>query len=193
VTAWAATASYDLRNLLGLLLISAFIPLFALARAYARSWRLWSLRGWNVADGIVAAALAALCVAATSPLAKSDEKLRQRFATEQLSKSAGLEINRDIQKLLVRGCTIFNSDNYLHTIVAFDPFESRMLFFFSGEQLNDQLTAQVRNATGCAAFFYPPERTHPSILDFISSTARERNYAKLAEGRGMVLLGSASE
>jgi hypothetical protein len=193
VAAWAATASYDLRNLLGLLLISVFIPMFALARTFASRWEVSGVRSWNVADGAAAAALMALCLVATSPLAGGDEQLKQRFATQQLSKSAGLEINREIQKLLVRGCTIFNADNYLHTIVAFDPYESQVLFFFSGEQLNDQLTAQVRNATGCAAFFYPPERTHPSILDFISRTARERNYTKLAEGRGMVLLGSASE
>ena len=32
---WASTASYDLRNLLGFLLISAFVPLYALARGYA--------------------------------------------------------------------------------------------------------------------------------------------------------------
>jgi hypothetical protein len=194
VTVWALTASYDLRNLLGFLLIGAYIPVFALARAYAPRWEAWRPRSsWSPADGVVAATLAVLFFVATAPLAQGDESLRQRFTTEQLSKSAGLEVNREIQKLLDRGCTIFNADNYLHTIVAFDPFESRILFFFSGEQLNDQLTAQVRNATGCAAFFYPPERTHLSILDFISSTARERNYAKLAEGHGMVLLGSASE
>jgi hypothetical protein len=190
---WAVTTSYDLRNLLGFLLIACFFPLFALARAIGSRRDLEGVRSWFISDGVVAASVALLCFAATSTLALSDEKLKLRFQTEQLSKSAGTEINQEIQRLLARGCTVFNADNYLHTISAFAPYDERLLFFFSLEPLNDPLAAMIRNASDCAAFFYPPDRTHPSILTFFADTAKERDYVTLAEGRGMVLLGPRPE
>ena len=98
---WASTASYDLRNLLGLLLISVFIPLYALARAYVPIRKLSDERRWSVPDGAVAAGLAILCFAVTLTLALGDRELKQRFATDQLSKDAGLEIIRKSNSFLL--------------------------------------------------------------------------------------------
>jgi hypothetical protein len=191
-SSWALMLSYDLRNLLGLLLISAFIPLFALVRALAPARDLSGERRWSVPDGAVACGLAILVFGLTSSLAQGDKELKQRFATEQLTKSAGLQINQKIEQLVLAGCTIFNADNYLHTISAFARFQDQIIFFFSTLPLDDALTKQVNQASGCTGFFYPPDRTHPSILDFISSTAKARNYAKVIEGRGMELLVSSA-
>jgi hypothetical protein len=86
---WANTASYDLRNLLGLLLISAFIPLYALARHFVTTGVFSNQPRWSIPDGIIAASLAALCVGLTLPLAQRDRELKQRFANEQLSSGLG--------------------------------------------------------------------------------------------------------
>jgi hypothetical protein len=187
---WASTASYDLRNLLGLLLISIFIPLYALARAYVPTRRkLSDDRRWSVPDGAIAAGLVVLCFAMTFTLAQGDKELKQRFATDQLTKDAGLEINRKIEQLLVSGCTIFNSDNYLYTIAAFERFNDQLPFFHAGDPLTEGLVNEVNKTSGCKSFFYPPDRTHPSVLSYISVVAQ--NYAKVIEGRGVVLLVSS--
>ena len=119
---WANTASYDLRNALGLLLICAFIPLYAMARRFVTPRVATGERQWHARDGVVAAGVAALCVVLTLPLALSDEKLKQRFANEQMSKGLGIEINQHVEKLLVRGCKIFSNDGYITTISAFKKF-----------------------------------------------------------------------
>jgi hypothetical protein len=188
---WATVASYDLRNLIGLLLIAIYIPLFALARAYAPTMVFHNARQWRVSDGAVAAGLAVLCVGLTSSLAKRDKELAQRFATEQLTKGAGLQINQKVEQLLVRGCTIFNADDYLYTISAFERFRNQMPSFHFEAPLTDGLVRQVNEASGCTSFFYPPERSHASIVGFISATATARNYTKVIEGNGMELLVSS--
>jgi hypothetical protein len=189
--AWASMLSYDLRNLLGFLLISAFVPLFALARSFAPARVLSSGRQWSVPDGAAAFGLVVLCVGLTLSLAQGDKELKQRFATEQLAKAAGLKTNQQIEQLLVRGCTIFDADNYLHTIDAFDRFQDKsLIFFFSTLPLTDGLVDDVNRASGCTGFFYPPDRTHPSILSFISTTAKARNFTKVIEDRGLELLVS---
>lgn len=185
--AWAALLSYDLRNLLGFLLIGAFVPLFALARAWAPAKVFLSGRQWRVPDAAIAFGSAVLLIGLTFSLAEGDKELKQRFATDQLAKEAGPEINGQIEQLLVRGCTIFDSDNYLHTISALDQFRDRLIFFFSTLPITDGLVDDVNRASGCAGFFYPPDRTHPSILSFISATAKARNLVKVADGHGMEL------
>ena len=77
---WADTASYDLRNLLGLLLISASIPLYALALHFMTTGELSKQLRWSIADGVVAVSLAVLCVGLTLPLARGNSELRQRLA-----------------------------------------------------------------------------------------------------------------
>jgi hypothetical protein len=190
---WASTASYDLRNLLGILMICAFIPLFALARAYAPTRVHSEERRWNVRDGAVAFGLAILCVGLTVTLAQSDTELKQRFATAQLTKGAGLQINQDIEQLLVRGCTIFNSDNYLYTVSAFERFQDQIPFFHAGDPLTEGLKNVVEKASGCTSFFYPPDRTHPSVLAFISAATSAQHYTKMIEGNGMELLVSSPD
>jgi hypothetical protein len=130
---WANTASYDLRNLLGLLLISASIPLYALARRLPVKSAAASKSRWSVPDSAVAGGLAAMAVALTLTLAQGDAQLKARFATDQLRGGDGFELNQSIAKLLQRGCVIFSADGYIATISALQPFRGQMRFFFFTE------------------------------------------------------------
>ena len=166
---WANTASYDLRNVLGLLLISGFIPFYAVARRFAATQVAPGERRWRIRDGAVAGGVAVLCVVLSLPLALSDEKLKQRFADEQLSKGLGIELNRTIGQLLARGCTIYTADAYIYTVSAFQPYRRQMQFFHFAEPLTDLMAKQLSESTGCTAIMYPPSRTHSSILDRIET------------------------
>jgi len=188
---WANNASYDLRNVLGLLLISAFIPLYALVRRFVTTGVISKERLWSVPDDAVAISLAALSVGLTLTLAQGDKALKQRFAHDQLTKSAGLQTNQTIEQLLLRGCTIFNADDYLYTISAFERFQNKIPYFHFEAPLTDGLISQVSQASGCTSFFYPPDLTHPSILSFISAITKAQNYTKVTEGNGMELLVSS--
>ena len=86
---WASLFSYDLRNLLGMLLISAIIPLCAVARRFATTASIPAKPRWKLGDGVVAAGVAVLCVVLTLPLAMGDEKLKQRFDDDQMRKGFG--------------------------------------------------------------------------------------------------------
>jgi hypothetical protein len=130
---WANTASYDLRNLLGLLLISASIPLYALARRLPVKSAAASKSRWSVPDSAVAGGLAAMAVALTLTLAQGDAQLKARFATDQLRGGDEFELNQSIAKLLQRGCVIFSADGYIATISALQPFRGQMRFFFFTE------------------------------------------------------------
>jgi hypothetical protein len=187
---WANTASYDLRNLLGLLLISAFIPLFAVARRYATARVALDERQWHARDHVVAAGVAVLCVVLTLPLALSDEKLKQRFTYEQMIRGTGIEINQNVEKLLVAGCTVFSNDGYITTISAFQKFRQQIRFFHVFDPLTDQLAQQIAQSAGCTGILYPPHLTHRSILDFIAAQTTARGYRKVVEGTGMTLLVS---
>ena len=188
---WANTASYDLRNLLGLLLISASIPLYALARRWPLKSAAASKPRWTVPDGAVAGGLAAMAVALTLTLAQDDAHLKERFATDQLRGGPGFELNQSIAKLLHRGCAIFSADGYIATISALQPFRGQMRFFFFTEPLNEALVNRFNETAGCTSIFYPPERTHPSILRFIAAYAEARGLKKTIEGNGMELLASS--
>ncbi len=188
---WVDTASYDLRNLLGLLLISASIPLYALLRRWPVKSVAASKPRWTVPDGAVAGGLAAMAVALTLTLAQDDNRLKERFATDQLRGGDGFELNQSIAKLLQRGCAIFSADGYIATISALQPFRGQMRFFFFTEPLNDALVNRFNETTGCTSIFYPPERTHPSILRFIAAYAEARGLKKTIEGNGMELLASS--
>src|SRR5258705_11604805 len=107
---WADTASYDLRNLLGLLLISASIPLYALARRLPVNPAAASQPRWNVPDAAVAGGPSAIAAALTLTLAQNNTQLKERFATDQLRGGPGFELNQTIAKLLQRGCAIFSAD-----------------------------------------------------------------------------------
>jgi hypothetical protein len=185
---WADTASYDLRNVLGLLLISAFIPFFAVARRFATAPDAPGERQWRIRDGAVATVVAILCVILTLPLALGDEKLKQRFATEQMIRGLGLKINENVEKLLARGCTVFSNDAYIMTISAFQKFRDQIRFFHVVEPLTDQLVQQMAKPAGCAGILYPPHLTHPSALNMISALTTTPGYARVVEHHGMDLL-----
>ena len=187
---WANAASYDLRNALGLLLITAFIPLFAVARRLATARGATGERPWQVRDLAIAAGVAVLCIVLTLPLALSDEKLKQRFAHEQMIRGVGIEINQNVEKLLVRGCTVFSVDGYITTIAGFQKFLPQIRFFHVADPLSDQLAQQISESAGCTGILYPPHLTHRSILDFIAAQTMARGYRKAAEGMGMELLVS---
>jgi hypothetical protein len=190
---WANTASYDLRNVLGLLMIDAFVLLYAIARPFVKKPDFSNQRQWRLPDGAVAAGVAALCVVLTLPLAMGDEKLRQRFADEQLSKGLGIELNRPIGQLLVRGCTVFSADGYIHTVSAFQPYRQQMQFFHFTEPLTGMLAKQLNETTGCTGILYPPSSTHPSILALIDASAKARGLTKAVEHNGMVLLAPPTD
>jgi hypothetical protein len=169
-------------------MISAFIPLYAIARPFVKKPDFSKQRQWRIPDGAVAAGVAVLCVVLTLPLALSDQKLKQRFADEQMSKGLGIELNRPIGQLFVRGCTVFSADGYIHTVSAFRPYRQQMQFMHFTEPLTDPLAKQLNETTGCTGIMYPPSRTHPSIQALIETTAAARGLTKAVEHNGMVLL-----
>ncbi len=188
---WANTASYDLRNLLGLLLISACVPVYAAMRAFVTVTKVPSKEPrWRFADGAVALSLAVLSLGLTLPLAKSDTELKRRFADDQFGRGMGPELNRKIEELLVRGCTIFSADPYIMTIAAFRPYQQRIQGFFFSEPLTDQMKQQLDEPRGCTSICYPPARTHPSILSQINAMTETRGYRKAIETNGMILISS---
>lgn len=183
ISAWAFALSYDLRNLIGFLLISAFIPFFALARAYAPSSVFPVERQWHVTDGALTCGLTLLCIGLTFDLASSDANLKRRFATEQLVKGAGFQVNQRIGQLLLDGCTIINADDYLYTISEFAPFKDRLPYFHFEAPITDGLKNMLDHASGCTGIFYQ-FNTHPTILSYVSTKS---DFTKVVEGRGWVL------
>ena len=100
---WAAAASYDMRNLFGVLLIGAFIPLFAASRKMDISPAQNAGSGWRVPDAAVAALLAVFAVGSTFTLALDDTHLNARFNSEQFRIGAGADFNTRVDQLLRRG------------------------------------------------------------------------------------------
>jgi hypothetical protein len=185
---WANTAAYDLRNILGFLLIAAFIPLYVAARRWLQPRHIGAEPHWRVPDAAVAATLAILALGLTFSVAMSDERLQHKFADEQLRIGAGIGFNQKIAELLGDGCSIFGSIGYLTAIDALKKSRDRMHSFFYTLPLDASLVNQLNEATGCTAIFYPPWRTHPSIRDFIAGYARARGMEKIHEDVGMELL-----
>ena len=190
VGVWANTASYDLRNVLGFLLVAAFIPLYVAARARLGQKMIESARSWRVADGAVAAVLAAGVVGLTSALALSNDNLGKRFADDQLRAGPGLGFNQAIQNALQQGCTLFTSSSYPLAVTAFQRFRGQIQFFSYTLPLDRAWASRLEGTSGCAAIFYPLELTHPSILSFIGSYVQAHNLKKVHEGIGMELLVS---
>lgn len=187
---WANTAAYDLRNILGLLLISAVIPVYAAANALLDARRLSSELRWRVPDGAIAAGWIALSVSLTLTLALNDKELKQRFARDQFSKGPGVEINRSVEQLLARGCTIFTATGFVLTIAKFQPFLDQMQFFVFNEPMNTTVLDRLSKTEGCTAILFP-NPSHPEILKVIASAAEPRGLRKLAEGNNFELLVSS--
>jgi hypothetical protein len=187
---WASTASYDLRNLLGLLLISAFIALYAAARAMLAARVIPNEPQVRVPDGAVAASLAILSVGLTLTLATGDSELKERFAGEQLRRGPGHEINQKVGEILRQGCTVFSGNAYIFTVAAFQPGRDQLRYFAFSEPLHDLSLGRLTETAGCTGILFPPDRTHPSILAFIATNTEARGYRKIAEGNGATLLVS---
>ncbi len=185
---WASLFSYDLRNLLGMLLIAAFIPLYALVRRSAATAVISSQPRWVLRDGFVAAGAAVLCVILTLPLAMSDEKLKQRFADEQMRTGLGIELTGPMRQLLSRGCTVFTAEGYTLTISALQPFRKRIIFFHPSEPFSDPTEKMLDELTGCIGILYLINDTHPSIREHIDRLADSDADRKIIEHNGHRLL-----
>jgi len=186
---WANNAGYDLRNVLGFILISAFIPGFVAARAWLRERPVQNERQWTVPDMAATFVVVVLVVGLTLPLAKSDAGLEQRFHDDQLLGGSGYEFNRDVEKILDRGCALFSSSSYFWTISAFDKYRQQMNFYHFNLALTDDI-AQAFDKAGCVAIVYPLAQVHPSISKFIAAKARERGLTKVIEVNGNELIAS---
>ena len=190
---WVNTAGYDLRNVLGFLAIGAFITIHNAAGAYlARKTIFLSNAQWRATDGVVAAFLAALVVGLTSTFAVGDNEIKRRFAEDQLSRGQGVEFNREIARLLEQGCTLFSTSSYPFTIHAFDPYRSRMEYFFNGLPLDEPTEDRFHRAKGCVAVLYPSGGLWPSYQDLVDRYIQSRGLQKLLEDRGMVLVASGA-
>lgn len=188
--AWANTAAYDLRNILGLLLISAVIPLYAAANAWLNAgFSSKNGRRWSIPDAAVAAGWLIVSVGLTLTLALNDREFRERFARDQFGKGPGVEIHRSVEQLLARGCTIFTATGFVQTISKFQPFRDQMQFFVFNEPMNAAVLDRLGKTEGCTAFLFP-RPSHPAILQTIAAETETRGLTKMAEGKGFELLVS---
>ena len=187
---WANTASYDLRNLLGLVLICAFIPVYAVTRSWIGRGASADRPRWIASDLTAAAGIAAILVGTTLTLATSDTALKQRFATEQLREGSGPKINQKVGEILRQGCTMLTGNAYLYTIAAFQPFKDQLRYSTFGEPISDPKLAPLTKPTGCTGVLYVPARTHRSVLEFIAARIDAGDFRKVIEDTSTVLLVS---
>jgi hypothetical protein len=193
VLVWATTASYDLRNLLGFLLVCASIPVFAAARAWFAANPIPAQRSWPASDLSVAGILAIVLIGLSSTFALGDRDLSQRFNDDQLRHGPGLATNETIGELLNRGCTIFTASAYVYWISVFEKLRDQMHFFHYNLPLTSAFEQRFNNSRGCVAVLYPIDLTHPSIQKFIDESARTRDLATVINEKGMTLLASPLE
>jgi hypothetical protein len=186
---WANTASYDLRNILGLLLISAFIPLYAAVRAWLGVRVAPNGRRWIVPDGAVAAGWVALSVGLTLTLALDDQQMKERFARDQFSKEPGFEINQNVDQLLSRGCTVFTATNFITAIAKFQPFLAQMQFFTFNEPMNATVLDRLSKTEGCTAMLFPIP-SHPEVMKVVAAVTETRGLRKVAGSNNFELLVS---
>jgi hypothetical protein len=186
---WANTAGYDLRNILGLLLISAFIPLYAAANAWLGAGLVPGGRRWILPDSAVAAGWAVLSVGLTLTLALNDRQMKERFARDQFSKGPGAEIHRNVEQLLARGCTVFTATSFVLTIARFQPFGDRMQFFAFNEPMNATVLDRLNKTAGCTVILFP-NPSHPEVLKVVASATETKGLRKVAESNNFELLVS---
>lgn len=187
---WANTASYDLRNILGLILISAFIPLHAAANAWLDRKVFLKEPRWKVPDSAAAAGWAVLSVGLTLTLALNDKELKERFANDQFGKGPGVEINRSVEQLLARGCTVFTATSFILTIAKFQPFQDQMQFFVFNEPMDAAVLDRLNKTEGCTAILFH-RASHPAVLEVVAAETEARGLRKMAEGNNFELLVSS--
>jgi hypothetical protein len=171
---------------LGPVVICAFIPVYAAARAWIRRGDVAEEPRWTVSDAAIAVGVAAAGIGLTLTLAVSDQTLKQRFADEQLREGSGREINEKVGDILRRGCTMLTGNAYIYTIAAFQPFKDQLQYSTFGDPIGDPTLAALRQPKGCTGILYVPSRTHPSVLDFIAAGG----FRKVIETNGTVLVMS---
>jgi hypothetical protein len=187
---WANTASYDLRNILGLLQISAFVPLYAAARAWFGADLAPNGRRWIVPDGAVVAGWAVLSVGLTLTLALNDQQMKEGFARDQFSKEPGVEINRNVEQLLNRGCAVFTATSFVMTIAKFQPFLAQMQFFNFNEPMNAAVLDRLSKTEGCTAMLFPVP-SHPEVMKVVATVTDERGLKRIAAGNNFELLAAS--
>ena len=189
---WANTASYDVRNVLGLLLISAFIP--ALCAGRARSCQKGDIPDrprWSVPDGAIAIGLAVLCVGLTLPLAQGDKDAEAaicgRTAPRRLAGLKSIGTWKSCSFGAAPSSARTSTSARFRPSADSKPDESlpllRTVWMPCGVR-------QFSESTGCTSILYQPRSTHPSVLSFVVAYADARGLKKLAEGNGFELLGS---
>jgi hypothetical protein len=195
---WANTASYDLRNVLGFLAISAAIPLLALERTVAisaaiPSWALVRVANearWKIPDGAVIVTVATIAIGATFSFARNDADLRRRFDNDQLRAGAGIELNQPLEQLLSRDCSVLSGAGYVFTLSAFSKYLPQLQFYHASLPLPSETTDAFNEQRGCTGIVYPPDHSSESVLNYVKAKAEERHYVKLGEGNGWELLAS---
>jgi hypothetical protein len=190
ISLWASTASYDMRNALGFLLISAFIALFAASQMVAVSPVKNMESKWRVSDRAVAAILAAFTLGSTLTLAQDDAHLNQRFNNEQIRIGAGAEFNQKVGQLLERGCNVLTGADYVYTISAFSKYQPQLQFFHASLPLPEPVVKKFNEGQGCTAILYAPSFSISPTLDYVKAKSEERRYVTVAESVGWVLVSS---
>lgn len=196
---WANTASYDLRNVLGFLAISAALALLALERTVATSAairRLALIRvaaseaRWRIPDVAVTVGVAIIAIGFTYSLALSDVDLRRHFDNEQLRSGAGIELNQPLEQLLSHGCSVLSGAGYVFTLSAFSKNLPQLQFFHATLPLPNEVMEAFDEKTGCTGIVYPPDGSSESVLNYVKAKTEQRHYVKLGEGKGWELLAS---
>jgi hypothetical protein len=187
---WAATASYDMRNLFGVLLIGAFIPLFAASRKMDTSLAENAGSRWKVPDAAVAALLAVFAVGSTFTLAVDDAHLNARFNSEQFRIGAGADFNTRVEQLLGRGCVLLTGADYIYTISTFAKYLPQLEYFHASLPLPEPITKKFDEQHGCTGIMYPPARSLASVAEYVKAKSEQRQYVTAAASLGWVLLTS---
>jgi len=188
---WIDKAGYDLRNLFGVLLISAFISLFAVVRAVAITRPAAAGPRWRTPDSVVAAVLMIVAVVSTHTLAQDDAHLHQRFASEQLEIGAGAGLNEKLLGLLERGCFVLTAADYPFTITAFQKYLPQLRTFYWDRVLPPEISMALAERSGCSAILYPPQLSGQAVIAFVKTATEQHQYVSLVQSNGWELLAPA--
>jgi hypothetical protein len=187
---WMNNAGYDLRNLFGVLLVGAFITLFAAARTLGTAQPAVGPR-WRISDGVVAAVLAVVAVVSTHTLALDDAHLNQRFRSEQLDIGAGTDLNQKLLGLLQRGCFVLTAADYPFTMTVFENYLPQLQTFHWDWAVLPETSEAIAERTGCTGILYPPPLSGRPVLAFVKTASGQHHYVSLAQANGWELLATA--
>jgi hypothetical protein len=190
---WADTASYDLRNALGLLLIAAFIPVYVLIEWWrSRAVRKPDLPSQRpVSDPAAASIATVLLMIATLPIAHPHATIAVRYGEDQMREGAGEKINGRLLALMRQHCTVFSGDAYPFHISALKPYLSQLVYFPFSTPMKDDIKSAMLARTGCFAVLFPPAQTHLSNREFFAGlTDREMGRTSVTDGEDLIEYGA---